>query len=208
MSAPHSNSRRTAVLLLAGGVLVIGLLFYGRGIRRDDPAEGDGAPAGEAIPASRPGLSEPVSAIQRVPETHVDLASLSLDELVGAPASDRAVVEELIERLPRYKGSQRQYVVTSHIANIATDEDYPLVEALILAPEALEPAALDVLLADLHSRIDEVKLPVFAEICDDRQHPSFNEAFQSLRTYFETDGTDDLPDWQVAARELAADEDR
>lgn len=171
-------------------MLAVALVWLGR--------SGETVSEPEAVATDRASL---LGAIEVSPEKEpieTGLSGLDLGDLIVAEVEDAEVVAELIRRLPSQKGTGQQHVVASHIANLTDSEDYAEIERLILDHDALESAALDVLLADLHLREESVKLPVFANVSMHADHPAFSEAFASLRTYFEERG-EDLESWQAAA---------
>lgn len=150
----------------------------------------------ETDQASRSSLVEQRGSAEESP---ADLAGLDLGDLIGADAEDHLVAAELVRRLPAAFGSGEQFMVASHLVNVTDERYYDLVAKVILDHEGLESSALDVILADLHLRDESIKLPMMAKITADKDHPAFQEAFGSLRTYFEDKG-DELEDWQALAQ--------
>lgn len=189
-------NKRTGFAVL-GLALLLGAAFHGLKSKSPQVSPASGQATSTAAPAGGGLPSATIKKKEVAPTIDEDLAGLDLHDVLTAEVADARVAAELIRRLPDHHGEGRQYFITSHIANVVDDEDYAMIEDVILNQE-LESSALDVLLADLNMRVEEVKLPTFARISENPDHPAFDEAFTSLRTYFD-DAGDDLAAWQIAA---------
>jgi hypothetical protein len=130
-----------------------------------------------------------------------ELSQRPAGELLAEDLDDRVLVKALVAQLDPQRtlpGSAPAWEVAAHLANVTPDDLYPEIEALILRRE-IAAAVLDVLVGDVHLRDESIKLPLFARITADPEHPAFAEAFAALQSYFDDHDSGGLEEWRAAA---------
>ena len=86
----------------------------------------------------------------------------------------------------------------AHMANLTEDEDYGL-GSLLTDPETPEEA-LQVLLIDLSSRPESVRLPLLLDLMRASNHPLQQEAKEELSFLLDEDYGNDWASWETAVR--------
>lgn len=161
------------------------------------------SPSAEPIIPDVPAKPEPVAPPSTVAHqsstTPVPSASLEMkiDELLLAENIDETTkATRLLEMLPALPESLQEETA-QHICNLMPDEAYGALGPLLtngVAPEAV----LDIVMADLLSRPNALKLPLLLNMARADQHPRSEEARSVLELHLEKDFGTDWTAWETS----------
>lgn len=133
-----------------------------------------------------------------------------VSELLQSGKEPAEVGKALLELLPQLPPNGRVEVI-QHAANLCADADYAPLGELLASPET-SADELEILLADILNRPNEIKLPSLLDIARKAEHPKAVEARQILMVFVGDDFGDDWYKWQegitALLRETAALENR
>jgi hypothetical protein len=122
------------------------------------------------------------------PEGRIDQILLS-EEMSDADKSTRLL--EMLPKLPE----PLQEEAAQHMCNLMPDEAYGQLGPLLtngIAPEVI----LDVVMADLLSRPNSLKLPILLQMARNEQHPRREDCRSTLEVYLEHDFGSDWSAWE------------
>lgn len=198
-------------------MLAIWLGVFDRPTSSPSPPQPQSAASGEDVRESKPaktnasGFFSPrtrpaVSATNDVAGTNAPVTTNlitnwdeKIDALLKEESDPNAKAKQLLEMFPRFP-EEGQAEAIQHIANLLADEDYNLL-ATYFTNATTTVEIQDVILADLLSRPNGIKLPLLLEAARTPQHPKAAEAKELLELYLEKDhGTD----WNVWQQQLEA----
>jgi hypothetical protein len=202
-----------ATLAVAVGVIALALWFGGRGHNKaaatapqailqtssrktSAPATNFSALLARRVHASRTNqANRPAPAAAPVADTNrITNWEAALDEVLRAEAEPALSAQHLLELLPRFP-EDGQVEAAQHIANLLPDDNYAALGGL-LTNQNTQVAVQDVVMADLLSRPNAVKLPWLLEMM---RHPSLTKATDArelFQLYLDEDLGDDWAAWQ------------
>ena len=137
--------------------------------------------------APMPGAN-PAATTPGTPQERIDQILLS-DELSEADKS-----RKLLEMLPLLPEALQEEAA-QHMVNLMPDEIYGQVGPLLTNGVAPEPI-LDVVMTDLLSRPNTLKLPILLQMARNGEHPRREESLNVLEIYLEQDLGSDWAAWE------------
>lgn len=124
---------------------------------------------------------------------------MKIDEILLAENVDETTkATRLLEMLPGLPESLQEETA-QHICNLMPDEAYGALGPLLtngVAPEAV----LDIVMADLLSRPNTLKLPLLLQMARADQHPRSEEARSVLELHLEKDFGTDWAAWETSVQ--------
>jgi hypothetical protein len=159
-------------------------------------------PKGSSDPRPRPpraNAAAPASPAAALPANVITNWEDKVDEILDLNVKEADKVKEMIAIFPRLP-EDGQIEVAQHISNLAEDEDYAPVGAM-LTNASLPEEVLDVLFSDALNRPNSIKLPLMLEVSRNEQNPKSGEARDILELFLEEDYGTDWGKWQAKLQE-------
>lgn len=129
-----------------------------------------------------------------------------LDTVLGREDEDAsAKAKQLLALFPRLP-EEGQTTFAQHLANLTDDKDFPSTLAPYLTATNTPGAVLDILLADLLNRPNNIKLPILLDVarsCPDQK--AAGEAKEILTLFLDEDHGSDWPAWDTDLKKWLAD---
>ena len=196
-----------ATLAVASAVIALALWF---GISAKPAAKPVPVPAtqisqtnanGFFAPRTRPrtGSTNAVAATTSATDTNqIANWEAAIDDLLRDETSEpNAKAKQLLEMFPRIPAAG-QTETAQHIANLIADEDYASLAGYFTSTNTTTEVQ-EVIMADLLSRPNSIKLPLLLEAARTPGHSKAAEAKELLELYLEKDYG---PDWDVWQKKL------
>jgi len=144
------------------------------------------------LPGSNRSVTVPpaVAAAAAIPATW----EKQLDEILSSSEDTAVQAKQFVALIPRLP-VEGQVEAAQHAANLISDEAYADLGKILVDPATPE-TVVDVLLADLLDRPNNIKLPLLLQIAKTANHPGQMEAHEDLVFYLDEDFGIDWPKWE------------
>jgi len=137
----------------------------------------------------------PPAAVNPAVAKPTPMTAAQIDQiLLAEQLTETEKAKRLLELLPTFPETMQEEVA-QHMCNLMPDEDYGLVAPLLTNGIVAEPI-LDVVMTDLMSRPNALKLPLLLQMARTDQHPRREEALSVLEIYLEKNLGSDWAAWE------------
>lgn len=125
-----------------------------------------------------------------------------IDGILNLKKSETDMAKALMDAFPKLTKAGQEEAM-AHILNFLDDAHYDIALKTLLNPKT-HADVLELMLTDLHSRDDAVKLPTLLKIAKTQGHPLREDAAVSLEVFLDEDFKEDWAKWQAAIDQYLA----